>query len=118
MGITRESFLSKTGRRFDKLEFEGEAYRLRSLKESEKIEYETSLNDGKSFDSKAVRVRLIRYCLVDENEQPFLKKEDEPAMREMDGFLLGLLYDKATRLCGYDKEELENIAKKSESAAD
>ncbi len=118
MGITRESFLSKTGRKFDSIVYEGESYRLRSLNEGEKLDYEISLNDGKAFDSKSLRVRLVRLCLVGDDDLPLLTKDDEKAMRQLDGLLLGLLYDKATKLCGYDKEELDKIAKKSELAAD
>ncbi len=116
--ITRDKLLSKTATRYKEIEFEGETYRLRNLNERERAEYELKLQDKKGrYTFERARRVLIIQCLVDADGKQMLNDEDEAALEMIDGRITGALYDAAQEHCGYDKNEIEELVKNSESTA-
>lgn len=116
--ITRERLLSKTQTRYREIQFDGETYRLRSLNERERAEYELKLQDKKGrYTFERARRLLILHCLVGPDGNRILTDDDEAALELVDGRLTGALYGAAQEHCGYDKDEIEDLVKNSESTA-
>lgn len=118
MTISKEKLLSKTARRYAEVTIEGERYRMQSLSEKERCEYELSLQDKKGkFAADKLRRMLLVKALVDDSGARLLSDSDEALLKEVDGKLIGVLYDLAKKHCGYDDDELESLTKNSDETA-
>jgi len=116
--ITRDGLLAKTQRRYLDFVFDGEQYRIQSLNERERAEYEIQLQDKKNgYQYEKMRRLFICKVLVDAAGQRILTDADQESLKAVDGRLLGMLYDQAQTHCGYDKSEVETLIKNSEGAA-
>jgi len=119
MTISREKLLAKTARRYVEVILDGDTYRIQSLSEKERCDYELSLQDKKGkFTADKLRRMLLVKTLVDSNGARLLQDSDEALLREVDGRTIGVLYDRAKKHCGYDDDELEAITKNSDETAD
>ena len=111
--ITREAFLVKTQRRYKEFVFDGETYRIQSMTERERADYELSLQNKKQGKIDWERARRLFVCriLVDESGNRLLSDEDEALLQPIDGKLIGLLYSEGQSHCGYDRDEVEALVK-------
>ena len=111
--ISREQLLSKTQRRYVELKIGDDTFRLQSLTEKERTDYELALQDKKtgkiSFDK--TRRMLIARVLVDEHGNRLLTDADVDALQSVDGRITGMLFSEAQKHCGYDDDEIENLTK-------
>lgn len=118
---TREQFLAKARRRFKDvtLPVSGLTVRIRSLMEGEKEAYEAEMLTTKGevrFNRLVnVRRRLVVLCLVDENGDPILSKEDVDALKDLDGADLAHLQEECAVHCGFKAGDIEALAKNSGS---
>jgi hypothetical protein len=120
--ITKESFLAKAKRRYVEVLYDGECYRLQSLTERERAQYELQLQDkklGRATDASIEKMRrlFVAKTLVDEAGSRLFSDEESEQLGEVDGRIMGLLYERAQRHCGYDSKEIEELAKNSGAAA-
>jgi len=115
---TRNQLLGLIDRRFGHLEVGGLHFRFRNLTEDEKSEFEAAVlsSDGKYSLAKIRRQRrkLLRLCLVGDDNQPLLKPEDEDSLRAIDGVVTSRLYDAIREHCGFDEGDLGELVKNSE----
>lgn len=120
MAINREQLLSKPVRRYTEVEIYGEKYRLQSLTELERSDYEIAALDknGKVQvqNLRKTRQMLIAKCLVDDEGKRLFDDKEMHYIGALDGGICGLLYKEAMRHCGYDKDDVEAIEKNSEEA--
>ncbi len=117
---TREAILAKAKRRFKEFSFDGETYRMQSLTERERSQYELQLQDKKGgvTNSSVEKMRrlLVAKTLVDKDGQRLFSDEEESLLADVDGRMMAILYDQAWKHCGYDKDELEDHLKNSDPA--
>lgn len=115
MTISREQLLKKTAKRYlDKIIF-GEEYRIQSLSEREKAEYEIKLQDKKAgMSTKKARALFLCRVLVDDSNQRTLRDEDVDAVGEIDGQIASAIYSTALEHNGYDETDIEDLVKNSE----
>jgi hypothetical protein len=115
--ISREKLLSQTAKRYvDKIIF-GEEYRIQSLSEREKADYEIKLQDKKSgMSTKKARALFLCRVLVDESNNRLLRDEDVDAVGAMDGRIASAIYAVALDHNGYDETDIEELVKNSEGA--
>jgi len=113
--ISREKLLSQTAARYvDKVVF-GETYRIRSLSERDRTEYEVKLQDkkaGMSFDK--ARALLICRVLVDSENSRLLSDDDVAAVGLIDGRIASALYAVALEHNGFDESDIKDLVKNSE----
>jgi hypothetical protein len=114
MTITREALLGKTSRRYKDVVIHGESYRIQSLTELERTQYEIALQGKKGFAFEKARRLFVCKCLVDADGKRLLLDSDEEQLKNVDGGLIGLLYSEAQEHCGYAKDEIEELVKNSE----
>jgi len=114
--ISREQFLAKTSRRYKDLSVNGDSYRIQSLTELERTEYEIALQGKKGFAFEKARRLFVCKTLVDADGKRLLEDNDEEQLKNVDGGLVGLLYEEAQAHCGYKKDEIEELVKNSEKA--
>jgi hypothetical protein len=116
--ISREQLLSQTATRYvDKVVF-GETYRIRSLSERERAEYEIKLQDKKAGMSlNKARALLICRVLVDETNSRLLTDDDTEAVGRIDGRIASALYSIALEHNGFAEDDIKDLVKNSEGAA-
>jgi hypothetical protein len=118
MIITREQIEAKRRvRKYVEVVIDDATWRLQSLCESEKSDYEYSLQSRKPMKSqeeriKAARVALLVRVVVGEDNQRIFADDDEIVFMEQDGRDIAILHDAASKLCGYTKQDEEDLAKK------
>jgi len=117
MTISREKLLSKTQRRYKEFQFDGDSYRIQSLNEAERAEYEIQLQTTKKYDWEKSRRLFVCKTLVDDNGQRLFSDADQESLKQVDGRIVGVLYNEAQKHCGYDQDEIETIAKNCEKVA-
>lgn len=115
--IDRAALLAKTGVRYLDFVFEGEAYRIKSLTEAERAEYEIQLQGKKGYDYEKSRRLFLCKVLVDENNNRILTDADQEHLKAVDGRVIGMLYSQAQKHCGYDSDEIETLQKNSDPVA-
>lgn len=117
--VDRASLLGAKARRYTEVEIDGKTYRLQSLNEREKSEYDSRVIDKSGhIDQKSAakqKRHLLILALVDENGTRLLTNADLPALEELDGGLTGALYDAAIKHCGIGKDGVAEHKKNSET---
>ena len=116
MALTREQVEAKKGvRSYKTVQVGDEEYRLQSMTEKEKAEYEFWFLDktGKpnTEKQKANRQALLVRCLVDDAGNRLFADNEEAILEDLCGSIVSKLTDEALALCGYGKTD-ENLAKK------
>lgn len=104
-------------RRFDVVVTNIGPVRIRSLNEAERSEFET---DCVTEDLGADRVRLqdakrrlIVACVVDKQGNPILNDDDVADLGQVDGAVIGQIYNAARKLCGFSEADIESLVKNS-----
>lgn len=116
--ISRDKFLAMKSRRYLDVKVLGEEYRIQSMSEAEKADYEIKLQDKKAGMSyKKSRALFLCRVLVDENGERLLLDSDCDAVMAMDGKITSTLYGVAQDHCGYSEGDIEELVKNSEAAA-
>lgn len=114
---TRDSLLGLTARRFRTVDIGDYVFRIRSLSEAEKSEFEAAVlsSEGKYSLAKIKRQRrrLICLCLVDELGNPLLQAGDEAGLEAVDGAVTHKLYNACREHCGFEDGDLEELVKNS-----
>jgi len=119
--LDRESFLkSGNGRRFTVGVIPGLGrVRIRSLKESERSEFEAeAFDDGGEFDHDALTTakrRLVILCVVDANGEPLLNFDDLDALGEKDGAIFNALYKECAKHTGINESDLAALVGNSKA---
>lgn len=119
--ITREQLLKlgQSPRRIKVEEIGGIKFRIQSLTEKEKANYEADLMEkGGGFNRNRLidaRLRLIIRCLVDEQGNQMLTDGDIKVLQEMDGGIVSELADHCRSHCGFDELDIEETLKNSAS---
>lgn len=113
--ISREKLLSQTATRYvDKVVF-GETYRIRSLTERERADYEIKLQDKKAGMSlNKARALLICRVLVDESNARLLNDDDAEAVSAIDGRIASALYAVALEHNGFAEDDIKDLVKNSD----
>jgi hypothetical protein len=115
--ISREKLLSQNAKRYVDKKIFGEDYRIQSLSEREKADYEIKLQDKKSgMSTKKARALFLCRVLVDEANNRLLRDDDVDAVGEMDGRIASAIYAVALDHNGYDETDIEELVKNSEGA--
>jgi len=118
--LTREQLLGKTKRRYCTVTLpEGEEVRLQSLSEGEKSNYDSSMLNVKSGGIFRDRLRdaerrLVVLTVVGDDDRPLLSLSDVEALAAVDGRIISLLFNAATKHCGISKDDIEAAVKNSE----
>jgi hypothetical protein len=118
MAGIRDALQSRSARRFQDFRLsDGTEFRVRSLTERERADFEASLFDGKGHVIKdrmlSARRRLVCMTLVDENNNPVYRVDEEHLLGDLDGGLVEELYQAAQKVCGLKDADVETVAKKS-----
>ena len=119
---TRDELLGLTKRRFKTVDIRelDLQFRIQSLTEREKSEYETALltKTGRSVSRErltdAAR-RLIVLCLVDDDNNRLLETGDVMSLSGLDSIVTTKIYDECQDHCGFGEHDIEQIVKNSES---
>lgn len=113
--ISREKLLSQTSTRYVEKIIFGETYRMRSLSERERAEYEIKLQDKKAGMSlKLARALLICRVLVDESNARLLTDEDVERVGLIDGRIASALYASALDHNGFSEDDIQDLVKNSD----
>lgn len=116
--LNRSAFLAPTPRRYGEFIWPGRGVvRFRNMTDLEKSRFEVVLQKEGGGISEArlldMRCRFIAAtCVGDDNELLF-SKADVPSLMELDGAIIGRLFDSIRRHCGYDENDLESLVKNS-----
>lgn len=118
MTISKEKLLGLSAKRYtDKIVFD-EPYRIQSLNEREKADYEIKLQDKKAGMSyKKARALFLCRVLVDDSNNRLLADSDVEAIGEIDGRIASALYSVALDHNGYEETDIQDLIKNSEGAA-
>jgi len=96
----------------------GLAFRIQSLTEREKANYETQLlgRNGKVNKNRLLDAsrRLVCLCLVDKDGKPLMNSGDVDELAELDGLVVARLYDACRVHCGFDEGDIETAVKNSD----
>jgi hypothetical protein len=119
--LTREELLSPATRRYEDFQtYDGRQFRVRSLTERERSEFEAAILDGNGRPKRdrlvAARRRLICMTLVGPDNELLFSQYDDKAMNalaEQDGRLMDDIYEAAATHCGIKNSDVEAIAKNS-----
>ncbi len=119
---TRNELLGLTKRRFKTIDIPelDLTFRIQSLTEREKSEYETALltKTGRGVSRErltdAAR-RLMVLCLVDDDNNRLLEAGDVNALSQLDAIVAAKIYNECQTHCGFGEEDIEQIVKNSES---
>jgi len=119
---TRNELLGLTKRRFKTIDIPelDLTFRIQSLTEREKSEYETALltKTGRGVSRErltdAAR-RLMVLCLVDDDNNRLLEAGDVSALSQLDAIVAAKIYNECQTHCGFGEEDIEQIVKNSES---
>lgn len=113
--ITREKLLSQNTKRYTDRKIFGEDYRIQSLSEREKADYEIKLQDKKAgMSAKKARALFLCRVLVDESNNRLLTDVDVDAVGETDGRIASAIYSVALDHNGYEETDIEELVKNSE----
>lgn len=100
----------------------GKNFRIRSLTEAEKSDYETltlttkgQVNKDKLNDA---RRRLVALCLVDAQGNRICGDADVDKLKGIDGLITSHIYDECRVHCGFEDGDIEKLVKNSENVAD
>ncbi len=116
--ISRDKFLALKAKRYLEVKVLGEEYRIQSMSEAEKADYEIKLQDKKAGMSfKKARALFLCRVLVDSTGDRLLLDSDCDAVMAMDGKITSALYGVAQDHCGYNDGDIEELVKNSEPAA-
>jgi len=78
-------------------------FRLRSLNERERAEYETALDDGTGdVDPMRAKTQLVVRVLVDDNGDRLLTDGDADRLLDQDHAIVGRLHAMALRHCNFE----------------
>lgn len=95
----------------------GDTFRLRSLSDRERSKYETDtltksgkVNTHRVEDSKR---RLLVLTLVDAEGNRLFRDNETDQLADVDGLLIGRLFDAAREHCGFEEGDVEELAKNS-----
>ncbi len=121
---TRNELLGLTKRRFKTIDIPelDLTFRIQSLTEREKSEYETALltKTGRGVSRErltdAAR-RLMVLCLVDDDNNRLLEAGDVSALSQLDAIVAAKIYNECQTHCGFGEEDIEQIVKNSESVS-
>ena len=121
---TRRELLGLTKRRFKTIEIPelNLTFRIQSLTEREKSEYETALltKTGRGVSRErltdAAR-RLMVLCLVDDDDERLLEPADVGTLSQLDAIVAAKIYDECQSHCGFGDDDIEQIVKNSESVS-
>ncbi len=121
---TRNELLGLTKRRFKTIDIPelDLTFRIQSLTEREKSEYETALltKTGRGVSRErltdAAR-RLMVLCLVDDDNNRLLESGDVSALSQLDAIVAAKIYNECQTHCGFGEEDIEQIVKNSESVS-
>lgn len=121
MLLTREQLMKPAERRYETFQAaDGSYFRVRSITERERSEFEASILDGKGNAKRdkllSARRRLIMLTLVDEQNRLLFGQHDDAALAalaDQDGRLMDSIYEAAARHCGIKDSDVEAIAKNS-----
>lgn len=117
--IDRESLLGAQAcrRRYAVIDTPIGRVRLRSLNERERSRFETDIvSDDLDADRERMidaKRRLIVLTVVDAEGNPILDDEDVVGLGDVDGALIGELFDAAQKLSGFKRGDIETLAKNS-----
>ena len=116
--LDRASFLAPTSRRFGEFLWPGRGVvRYRNLTELERSRFEVVLQKEGGGISEArlvdMRCRLIAAAVVGPEGELLFSKADVQSLMELDGAIIGKLYDAIRAHCGYDEGDLEALVKNS-----
>jgi hypothetical protein len=112
--ISREKLLSQTTTRYIEKVVFGETYRMRSLTERERAEYEIKLQDKKAGMSlNKARSLLICRVLVDEQNNRLLTDDDSELVGAIDGRIASALYSVALDHNGFAEDDVKDLVKNS-----
>lgn len=116
---TKEALLGATKRRYRTVPIEGVGeFRIRSLTERERSNYEASLlsKSGGVVRDKMLtsRRRLIALTLVDESGNLLLSEEDVERLEDVDSSVTVMLWEAARDHCGFTEQDIEDAVGNSE----
>jgi len=120
MLATKQNLLGMTKRRFTTVDVADSEYRIRSLTENEKSEYEAAVMTDKAEFSvakmKRQRIRLLLLCLVDDEGNRLLDDADARMLGQVDGMVTTALFDACRKHVGFESGDIEALAKNSASS--
>lgn len=117
---TREQLLGMTKRRYMEVAPQGggAVFRIQSLTERERSEFELAILAGKkSVGQDAMleaRRRLVALALVDGDGKPLLGPSDVGVLAEVDSVVMSELFDAVMVHCGFKKADVDDLVKNSE----
>ena len=117
---SRNDLLARCKRRYNTVSIDGMQFRLQSLSESEKSRFEKAVINKKTGEVyMSARRRLLITMLVDDDGQPLLSGSDMDLLGEMDGAIVGKLFDAASEHAGFTSSEaVEELEKNSNDIQD
>lgn len=123
MLLSRESLLKPADRRFQDYKLpDGRAFRVRSLTEAERSQWEMATVDGKGKPVRdkllSARRRLVCLTLVDDQNRPLLSADDESLLASQDGGMIEAIYKAAAEHCGITNSDVETLVKNSPETSD
>jgi hypothetical protein len=103
---SRDDLLARCKRRYNTVSIDGMQFRLQSLSEAEKSRFEKQVINKKTGEVyMSARRRLLITMLVDEDDNPLLSGSDLDLLGEMDGAIVGKLFDAASEHAGFGSAE-------------
>jgi len=119
MLLTRSEIVRPAERRFAEYQLsDGRSFRVRSLNESERSQWEADSVDAAGKPKRdrllSARRRLICLTLVDEQGQPLLSYGDQALLANQDGRTMEEVYRAAAKHCGIAENEVEALVKNSQ----
>lgn len=118
---TREQLLGMTKRRYMDVAPQGSGaiFRIQSLTERERSEFELSVLAGKKTVGQdamlAAKRRLVALVLVDGEGKPLLDPKDADALGEVDAVVISEIFNAAMVHVGLTKGDVDDLVKNSES---
>lgn len=109
--------LACKGTRYADVEVDGKKFRIRSLSELAKSQYEEGMKNKKGELRQDrlldARCALLVECLVDGAGNQILNRTQIPELRKLDGRTSGALYDAIMQHCGWKDSDIEGLVKNS-----
>ena len=116
---TKEQLLSRKVRRYTvcNVAETGDSFRIQSLTEKEKSEYEAGMMSKTGAVSRDRMVdayrRLFVLCVVDESGNRIFSDSDLDALEQVDAIIVARVFNVAHEHCGFAKGDIEEIVKNS-----
>lgn len=93
--------------------------RVKGLNARERDDYESSITVGKGknrdVQMRNMRAKLIVRCLVGDDNKPIFSEADVDALGEKSAAAIEKIFDVARELSGLSENDMEELAKNSES---